>query len=107
MKKIILSGALAMLMAAPALAQDGAPPPADGKGRLAAIDTNGDGKVEKSEFLAKAQERAEKMFAKLDANGDGVITPDEFKAMHDKMKERGPRGGQGAGKGDEGGDQFP
>jgi Ca2+-binding EF-hand superfamily protein len=38
-------------------------------------DKNGDGKVDRDEFLAKADER----FEKLDKNGDGVLTADERK----------------------------
>ena len=36
-------------------------------------DTNKDGVVSKEEFMAKHQERAEKMFSKLDTNNDGKV----------------------------------
>lgn len=38
-------------------------------------DKNGDGKVDRDEYLAKAEER----FEKLDKNGDGVLSGDEQK----------------------------
>ena len=38
------------------------------------LDTNGDGRVSKDEFLAMAKTR----FAKLDKNGDGFLTADEI-----------------------------
>ncbi len=47
-------------------------------------DTNKDGVVSKDEFMAKHQERAEKMFSKLDANNDGKVDEAEKKAMHAK-----------------------
>jgi Ca2+-binding EF-hand superfamily protein len=39
-------------------------------------DTDGDGKVSRAEFMAKAAER----FDRLDANKDGFVTPDEMRA---------------------------
>ncbi len=47
-------------------------------------DTNKDGVVSKEEFMAKHQERADKMFSKLDANNDGKVDEAELKAMHAK-----------------------
>ena len=56
-------------------------------GHLAAIDTNGDGVVDKAEFDAFVASS----FAKLDANGDGyvtvvegtvVMTPEQFAAAN-------------------------
>ena len=47
-------------------------------------DANKDGVVSKDEFMAKHQQRAEKMFTKMDANKDGKIDDAERKAMHDK-----------------------
>ncbi len=44
-------------------------------------DTNKDGVISKDEFMAKHQERAEKMFTKMDANKDGKIEESERKAM--------------------------
>ena len=51
-------------------------------------DTNGDGVISKSEFLAHAEEK----FSKIDADGNGEITKEEGKsarkAMKGKMKDR-------------------
>lgn len=49
-------------------------------------DTNKDGVISKEEFMAKHQERAEKMFTKLDANKDGKVDAAERKTMHDKCE---------------------
>lgn len=49
-------------------------------------DANKDGVVTKEEFMAKHQQRAEKMFSKLDANNDGKVDEAERKAMHDKCE---------------------
>ena len=47
-------------------------------------DANKDGVVSKDEFMAKHQQRAEKMFTKMDANKDGKIDDAERKAMQEK-----------------------
>ncbi len=49
------------------------------------IDKDGDGAINKSEFLASAEER----FARMDKNGDGRITPDE----RPQRREHGGREG--------------
>lgn len=46
-------------------------------------DTNGDGVISKSEFLAQVEER----FAKMDQDGNGEISKDEAKAGKKKMRE--------------------
>ena len=50
------------------------------------IDKDGDGAINKSEFVASAEKR----FARMDKNGDGRITPDE-------RPQRRERGGSGEG----------
>lgn len=47
-------------------------------------DTNGDGVIDKSEFLSGAEER----FKKTDADGDGKITKEEMKKAHEERKEK-------------------
>ncbi|HRC27076.1 MAG TPA: EF-hand domain-containing protein, partial [Alphaproteobacteria bacterium] len=61
--------------------------------RFAVMDTDGNGSVSQSEFLAGAEKRHEMM----DANKDGTITREEMVAGREKMKEtwqdrRGDRG---------------
>jgi hypothetical protein len=54
------------------------------------MDTNHDGKISKSEWMAFY----EKQFRQLDRNGDGFITKDEVRAdMMDRMRaqQRGPK----------------
>jgi Ca2+-binding EF-hand superfamily protein len=49
-------------------------------------DANKDGVISKEEFMARHQERAEKMFTKLDANKDGKVDASERKTMRDKCQ---------------------
>ena len=60
----------------------------DHKGKMMEkVDTDGDGKISKEEFMAKH----EKMFTKMDVDGDGYLSKEEMKnartKMHDKMKK--------------------
>ena len=48
------------------------------------VDTDGDGFISKSEFVAKH----EKMFAKIDSDGDGKISKEEMKNAHKDRKEK-------------------
>ncbi|MDH5723355.1 MAG: EF-hand domain-containing protein [Alphaproteobacteria bacterium] len=51
-------------------------------------DANGDGKVTKEEFIAKAEER----FNSMDTDGNGEVTMEEskayYKAKHEAMKDK-------------------
>src|ERR1700761_1088146 len=75
MRKFLLAAALAgTAMGATAFAQTTPEAPrAPGRG-MARSDTDGDGRVSKAEYLARADER----FARMDKNGDGQLTPDEM-----------------------------
>lgn len=66
MKRTISATAALLLLAAPALAQVTAD-------HLAAMDANGDKKVDAAEYAAFS----DKVFAKLDADGNGAVTPAE------------------------------
>ena len=88
MKKLMMTCAVVMAMAAPAMAEDG---PAKEGGRpphpprmFEMADTNKDGKVSKAEFDA----RQAKFFSEIDKNGDGAITPEEMKAHREGMREK-------------------
>lgn len=47
-------------------------------GRFATMDTNGDGRASRAEFMADH----EKQFAAMDRNGDGRVIPAEFRGRH-------------------------
>jgi Ca2+-binding EF-hand superfamily protein len=61
-------------------------------GRMGRMDSNGDGKVERSELKTAAEQQ----FARLDTNKDGSLTNDEFASGHVHFRGRHPReGGHG------------
>lgn len=78
MKRLMML-ALCFAFAAPVMAAD--KPKRDPEAAFKKLDKNGDGKVSKEEFTAKAKDaaKADKAFAKLDKNGDGFLTLEEFK----------------------------
>ena len=82
MKKLLTLTAVALaFVVTPALADN-----REGKGMK--HDTNGDGVISKSEFLAHAEEK----FSKMDKDGNGEISKEERKqarqAMREKVKEK-------------------
>jgi len=64
-------------------------PKADPEAIFKKMDANGDGKLSKEEFTAKAKdkEKAEAQFKAKDKDGDGCLTLDEFKAGGHKRKK--------------------
>ncbi len=52
--------------------------------RIQKMDTDGDGAISKSEFMAQAETR----FDRMDLNGDGMITPEERQALREKWQRR-------------------
>ncbi len=100
---------ISMLVSSLAFAQTQPPPPPGSRearpdprmeqaidNMLQDMDTNGDGKISKKEWLA-AQER---QFKRLDRNGDGFVSKDEIKAdmmdrMRDMRESRPPERGRG------------
>lgn len=85
----ILALGLVLGLGAAASAQDDAPAAPKGEKAFQAMDTNGDGKISKEEFLNAAKKRAEMRFIKLDANSDGSLTKDELAQA--KGKRRAPK----------------
>jgi len=57
-------------------------------GHMKKIDTDGDGVISKSEFMAKHEEKSEERFDKIDADGDGVLSKKEMKKARGMMKKR-------------------
>lgn len=51
---------------------------------LEKVDTNQDGQVDLTEFLAHAEQR----FNKMDLNSDGILTLEEGKESHKLMREK-------------------
>lgn len=55
-----------------------------GAGHFEEVDTDGDGKISKAEFLASQ----EKHFVEIDADGDGYVTKEEKQAKMEEMREK-------------------
>ena len=49
--------------------------------RIKSMDANGDGAIDRGEYLA----RAEDQFKRFDLNGDGRITPDETQKVRERV----------------------
>ncbi|NQE62987.1 EF-hand domain-containing protein [Caulobacter sp. RHG1] len=86
---LVALGAVGVLTAGTATAQEGPPPPR----RMPAPeevfkswDTNADGVVDKAEWVAA--KRPEDRFAMIDADKDGKITLDEMKTAFETMRQR-------------------
>ena len=83
-KLLILTAAFMALQSLPVLAEDGDKPMGDKRmEREIKGDTNGDGMISESEFLAKAKDR----FSEMDANGDGNIDREEAKKAHKARRD--------------------
>jgi Ca2+-binding EF-hand superfamily protein len=80
MKNLLVLAALALVgFVSPALAEEGSA----GNG-LEKLDTDGDGKISKQEFMS----RPEKRFGKMDADGDGFISQDEMNSAKERKEKR-------------------
>ena len=78
------------LAALPAFARDDH----DAGQKVKMLDTDGDGRVSRSEFAANKQEKIQRM----DANNDGVLTPNESTAGKAEKKHWWSRSDKPAGK---------
>lgn len=88
MKKLFLTCTALVFLASPVYAEDIAGEAGAHEGRkggmMQKIDTDGDGKVSKSEFIAVH----EKKFSKIDADGDGYVGREEMKAHKQTMRAK-------------------
>lgn len=77
---------------------DARPAPAEGRGNggdakarleefFKKMDTNGDGKISKEEYVAHEKTMAEERFSKIDTNNDGFIDMKEFEEAARKLSE--------------------
>jgi len=88
MKKFLMTTALTLAFAAPAMANGGTATTDAKKADawFSKIDTDGDGKISKEEH----DTFSDNMFTQMDTNGDGFISKDEMKAA--KMMHHGDMG---------------
>ncbi|MEI6536100.1 MAG: EF-hand domain-containing protein, partial [Verrucomicrobiaceae bacterium] len=103
-KLLIITAATAILGSLSLNAQDAAKPPGQpGDGgqqsrldeMLKKIDTNGDGKISKEEWLEFSKKEAEDRYAKMDSNSDGSVDKAEMEEGARKMREARGQGGEG------------
>jgi hypothetical protein len=52
--------------------------------RILKMDTNGDGKIDLSEYMSHAEEN----FKEMDTDGDQFVTPEEARQRHSQMRKR-------------------
>ena len=110
-KILLFTTAAAFLGALTLNAQDAPKPPAQtGEGgqrgpggdpqarideMLKKLDTNGDGKISKEEWLEFSRKEAEDRYSKMDTNSDGAVDKTEMEEGSRKMREmRGQGGGE-------------
>lgn len=88
MKKLAILCAAAAVLAAPVAMADSHKSGDKGAhhkgGMFEKHDTNSDGMISKSEFMAAHEAK----FVKMDVNGDGNISKDEAKSAHKKKRQK-------------------
>ncbi len=90
MKKLLLAAALAgTTMAGLACAQTAPEAPRPTGRGMARADGDGDGRVSKAEYVARADER----FARMDKNGDGQLSADEMAPRREMAAPPAPPAG--------------
>ncbi len=90
MKKYILGVTMALVLAVSAVNAVAAGPQGDKAGRFDQRDSNKDGKIDITEFLAPQKARMEADFKAADTNGDGALSQEEWKARN--AARRGNKG---------------
>ncbi len=83
MRTLIIS-ALAVLLAAPALAQNQDP----AQVFLKTFDANNDGKVSRDEYVQPQMQNIKKQFDYMDKNKDGQVDSGEASAFAQEMQQR-------------------
>lgn len=92
--KLAACSATLLITCAPALYAQTQPAAGQGPGganmlqRIAAMDTNGDGRITREEWTGRQQG-----FDRLDADGDGAITREELRAMRQAARQAAPGAG--------------
>jgi hypothetical protein len=95
-----LAAGVALLVMLPLAAQERPRGPAGGRDpreMLKRADTNGDGKLDKKEFIAARTAEMEEAFGRIDANGDGLVDEQEIGQLTERMREQAGRAGMGRG----------
>ncbi len=105
-KLLLLSTVAALVGSISLTAQDAPKPPGEGEphgpggppqGRmdemLKKVDTNGDGKISKEEWLEFSRKEAEDRYSKMDTNKDGSVDKAEIEEGVRKMREMRGQGG--------------
>lgn len=96
----VLAAGVALLVMLPLAAQERPRGPAGGRDPrelLRRADTNGDGKLDKKEFVAARTAEMEEMFGRIDTNGDGLVDEQEIGQFTERMREQAGRPGMGPG----------
>jgi len=96
----VLAAGVALLVMLPLAAQERPRGPAGGRDpreMLKRADTNGDGKLDKKEFVAARTAEMEEAFGRIDANGDGLVDEQEIGQFAERMREQAGRPGMGPG----------
>jgi hypothetical protein len=89
-RNLVLLAALLAMPGVVAQAQEVADDTAARTAKQGRMDVNGDGNIDKGEFMAQAEQK----FRKLDTNGDGVISKDERPKRRGHAGKRHGTGGQ-------------
>lgn len=92
LRSLLTSGAC-LLIAGTAAAQP--PVDRDPVEMLKRADTDGDGKVNRDEFIKARTADLEAAFGRIDADGDGKIDESEVKAVAERMRSPGAGGREG------------
>jgi len=83
---------LALLVAAPTLAQDERLSPSEIF--LKTFDANNDDKVSRDEYVKPQAQQIEKQFEYMDKNGDGLVDAGEAEAFAEEMRQHMQKSGE-------------